>query len=318
MTLPDHIVLEMAATLESFDEGAYLSANPDVAEAVRAGLWASGREHFMAYGSGEARELRFSRDIEALRIVKMARVEPLLRLDLPHRRSGHKYDFLTEDLRVDTGIADTENVSGHHYDSIVISLISEFRDGLILDCGAGRRPTYYKNVMNYEIVDYDTTDVIGVGEILPFKDESFDGVISIAVLEHVRDPFRCASEIIRVLKPGGKLVCAVPFLQPIHAYPHHYYNMTYMGARALFERSLIIDDLPIIDACLPIHSLTWIVQSWAAGLSGDALESFLNLPLRELLRPASELTESDWVKQLPCEKNLELAHGTMLLAHKPR
>jgi SAM-dependent methyltransferase len=105
---------------------------------------------------------------------------------------------------------------------------------------AGLRDIYYDNVVNYEIVDYDTTDVIGPGERLPFRDGVFDAVISIAVLEHVRDPFACAAEIVRVLKPGGELVCSVPFLQPLHGYPHHYYNMTPQGLRALFERSLLI------------------------------------------------------------------------------
>ena len=76
----------------------------------------------------------------------------------------------------------------------------------------GRRAVYFDNVVNFEIVPYDTTDVRGVGEELPFRDASFDAVVSIAVLEHVKDPFRCAREIARVLKPGGELICAVPFL----------------------------------------------------------------------------------------------------------
>ena len=87
------------------------------------------------------------------------------------------------------------------------------------------------NVVNYEIVDYDTTDVIGLGDTLPFNDCVFDAVISIAVLEHVRYPFACAAEIVRVLKRGGELECSVPFLQPLHGYPHHYYNMTSQGLR---------------------------------------------------------------------------------------
>jgi len=88
---------------------------------------------------------------------------------------------------------------------------------LVLDCGAGFRDMYYPNVVNYEIVAYPTTDVLGVGEELPFKDNSFDVVISVAVLEHVRYPWRCADEIARVLKSGGTLVAMVPFLQPLHA-----------------------------------------------------------------------------------------------------
>ncbi|WP_027186563.1 class I SAM-dependent methyltransferase [Desulfovibrio inopinatus] len=38
---------------------------------------------------------------------------------------------------------------------------------------------------------------------IPLEDESVDVVISFAVLEHVRDPEKCISEIRRVLRPGG-------------------------------------------------------------------------------------------------------------------
>lgn len=48
---------------------------------------------------------------------------------------------------------------------------------------------------------------------LTFKDESFDLVISIDVLEHVFDPEDALSEIARVLKPGGLHVFSIPFAQ---------------------------------------------------------------------------------------------------------
>jgi len=161
-------------------------------------------------------------------------------------------------------------------------MISRHAEGLVLDCGAGLRDVYYENVVNYEIVDYDTTDVIGLGEALPFEDNVFDAVISIAVLEHVRNPFACAAEIIRVLKPGGELVCSVPFPQPLHGYPHHYYNMTTQGLRALFERALIIDDLSVVSEGLPVWSLTWIIRSWAEGLDEPARSEFLSMRLGDL------------------------------------
>jgi len=44
---------------------------------------------------------------------------------------------------------------------------------------------------------------IGVGEELPYADASFDAVICVDVLEHVRDLGRVLAEVARVLRPGG-------------------------------------------------------------------------------------------------------------------
>lgn len=56
------------------------------------------------------------------------------------------------------------------------------------------------------------------GRDLPFADQSYDLVFSSQSFEHVEDPFYSMSEITRVLKPGGKLVGSVSFLEPYHAY----------------------------------------------------------------------------------------------------
>ncbi|MFH2219211.1 MAG: methyltransferase domain-containing protein [Pseudomonadota bacterium] len=49
---------------------------------------------------------------------------------------------------------------------------------------------------------------------LPFPDKFFDLVICSEVLEHIRDQNTAASEIVRVLKPGGNLVVSVPRFFP--------------------------------------------------------------------------------------------------------
>jgi ubiquinone/menaquinone biosynthesis C-methylase UbiE len=56
--------------------------------------------------------------------------------------------------------------------------------------------------------------ILDIGEYLPFRDGSFDAVFSMAVLEHVRDPFRCAREITRVLKAGARLICCIQYDWP--------------------------------------------------------------------------------------------------------
>jgi len=45
---------------------------------------------------------------------------------------------------------------------------------------------------------------------LPFKNSSLDHVVSLDYLEHLEDDDHCLTEIVRILKPGGSLVLAVP------------------------------------------------------------------------------------------------------------
>jgi len=48
------------------------------------------------------------------------------------------------------------------------------------------------------------------GYQLPFRGDSFEVVLLIAVLEHTREPWRLLAEARRVLKPGGRAVIVVP------------------------------------------------------------------------------------------------------------
>ncbi|MDW5615075.1 class I SAM-dependent methyltransferase [Mycolicibacterium sp. D5.8-2] len=60
---------------------------------------------------------------------------------------------------------------------------------------------------------------LGVGERLPFEDESFDAILSFDVLEHVQNIESTMSECRRVLKPGGAFYLVFPgFYQP---WEHH-------------------------------------------------------------------------------------------------
>lgn len=46
------------------------------------------------------------------------------------------------------------------------------------------------------------------GEALPYPDESFDYVVSLRVLEHVKNPLPLLEEMYRVLRPGGRAYVA--------------------------------------------------------------------------------------------------------------
>jgi SAM-dependent methyltransferase len=308
------IPLSELATDKTFDEGRYLAANPDIRAGIGRGEFTSGRHHFDTFGHREGRLQR--RDMGPMKRAKFERIQPILRTDLPMVREPGYVDFLTPALRAQFGIVDTENVSSNEYDGDALALIGEVGDGLVLDCGAGCRTSYFDNVVNFEIVAYPTTDVCGAGEVLPFKDRVFDAVLSLAVLEHVKDPWQCAEEIKRVLKPGGRLMCCVPFLQPMHGYPHHYYNMTEQGLRSLFEDQIDITRHEVPASTLPIWGLSWILRSWAAGLPEDARREFEGLSVADLMADPASLLSRPWVTGLPYEKNMELASATVIHGRK--
>jgi SAM-dependent methyltransferase len=306
----------MPVTPQNFCEAAYLAANPDVANSLGAGGFPSGRTHFELYGKNESHRRQSASVFSAQRKIREARITSVLRDDMPHRKEGRIFDFLTDELRGQFNIKFTNLASKNMYDGDTLSLIDKHRDGLVLDCGAGLRPVYYENVVNFEIVAYPSTDVRGVGEVLPFRDASFDAVVSKAVLEHVQDPFRCAKEILRVLKPGGDLLCCVPLLQPVHGYPHHYYNMTGQGLINLFGEEITVQRHEVPDSTLPIWSLQWILSSWAKGLKGDTRRQFMDMKIRDLLASPETYLDAPFVRDLSAKKNMELASATVIHAVK--
>jgi len=307
--------LWVVADESNYDEAAYLRGNADVAREVAVGRCASGRAHFDTFGRLEQRGLRLTIPA-SWKQEKLAKVRPLLRAEMECVESMDCLNFLSAELAEEFGIVATENVSSHGYDHEVLGLIERHRDGLVLDCGAGLRDTYYRNVVNCEVVAYDTTDVLAVAERLPFIDESFDAVLSLNVLEHVKDPFQAARELMRVLKPGGQLMCVAPFLQPLHGYPHHYYNMTRQGIANLFS-GLLERRIEVYGAMKPIWALNWFLTRYHAGLPPESRERFATMTVAELMAAPEALELDDINLRLSAEACTELASAHALFGCKP-
>lgn len=66
---------------------------------------------------------------------------------------------------------------------------------------------------------------------LPFADASFGFILSVAVLEHLRHPYAALAEIGRVLKPGGRFIATMAFLEPFHK--DSFFNISHLGALSL-------------------------------------------------------------------------------------
>jgi len=61
-----------------------------------------------------------------------------------------------------------------------------------------------------KLVDYDISTIVGDGFFLPFKENSFDGVVCTHTIEHIRNPQKFLQEIHRVLRKEGFLYLTLP------------------------------------------------------------------------------------------------------------
>jgi SAM-dependent methyltransferase/uncharacterized protein YbaR (Trm112 family) len=108
------------------------------------------------------------------------------------------------------------------------------KDSIILNIGSGHEQSFEQdNFVNFDIYPHWNTNVAGDAHYLPFLDNSVDIVWLCAVLEHIQNPFMVMEEVYRVLKPAGKVLISVPFIQYLHASPHDYFRYTKYGLRSI-------------------------------------------------------------------------------------
>lgn len=95
--------------------------------------------------------------------------------------------------------------------------------GRVLDIGSANSE-YYKlfdksaRVTRTDIDPSRGADVIfDANKRFPLKNDGFDAVLCLNLLEHLDEPQSCLDECYRVLKKGGRMFVAVPFAFPYHA-----------------------------------------------------------------------------------------------------
>jgi len=73
----------------------------------------------------------------------------------------------------------------------------------------------------------------GTGDL---PEAHFALAICCSVLEHVRRPWEMAENLTRLLRPGGALYVAVPWVWRYHPYPDDYFRFSWRGITELFPR----------------------------------------------------------------------------------
>lgn len=136
----------------------------------------------------------------------------------------------------------TKNRLGSNYHWIEYNIkdyipkISGVQRVLLLGCGDGEDVKIFKELgfetLAFDVNRSDYTDLLADAHFLPFKNESFDLVFSMQVLEHVHSPWLVVQEVFRVTKKGGLFVGSVAFLKPFH---NSYFHITHLGITSLLE-----------------------------------------------------------------------------------
>ncbi|HET6691541.1 MAG TPA: methyltransferase domain-containing protein [Miltoncostaeaceae bacterium] len=134
----------------------------------------------------------------------------------------------------------------------------------VVNVGAGATD-YGPNVLNLDVFPASTVHALATSERLPLSSGAVDGVILEAVLEHVRDADATLLEIMRVLRPGGRVLIDVPFLQPYHPSPGDYRRYTEQGLRTRLEQlGFDVGDSGV--SVGPASAMAWIGSHFAAML----------------------------------------------------
>lgn len=114
------------------------------------------------------------------------------------------------------------------------------RQSILLDVGAGDgvfRSLFeaFENYVTLDFLPFPGIDLVAdLRKRWPVRDQSIDVLIASNSFEHLPNTLHVLEECFRVLKPGGRLMVAIPFLLGVHQKPYDYVRHTFL----LWERLL--------------------------------------------------------------------------------
>lgn len=200
------------------------------------------------------------------------------------------------------------------YSSGAIRMMDEVAPaGLFLDLGCGiRRPEdMRRNGVYLDAVHFRGVSIVSSRARLPLRDACMDAVVSLGVFEHLPDPFAMAAEIRRVLKPGGMVWIETAFMQPMHADPSHYFNMTREGLLRVFD-GYEIDECGTLSHQMPTFSLQMQIGVALAYMRDGEWKRILEQFAARLKTDGAALNEA--LGPIACRS---LAAGVYIRARKP-
>jgi SAM-dependent methyltransferase len=130
--------------------------------------------------------------------------------------------------------------------------------------------------------------VLGSNLSLPLADGVADLVVSYGVIHHTPDPLRCFSELVRVLKPGGRLLFNVYNWDNLYRSLYFFFSPPFKSVRHLLGPKA--GDLVLkLSVFLPYHVALWLVLGvvqgrWRPPAFDESYEQFADFFLTPIAR----------------------------------
>lgn len=132
------------------------------------------------------------------------------------------------------------------------------------------------------------TAVVADALCLPFSDESFEVIVASEIIEHIGNPKNFVSELIRCLKPGGKLIITTPYKEvikyylcihcnkqtPVNAHLHSFDEIKLMR---LINDSRIVSSWTVFGNKALIHLRTHVILKYLPFSVWKIVDSIANL-----------------------------------------
>lgn len=157
----------------------------------------------------------------------------------------------------------------------------------------------------------ERTTLVCDAHVLPFADQTFDGVIFQAVIFYLKDYPRCIREIFRVLKPEGVVYSESAFMEQVVGGEYDFYRFTLRGHEYQFRE---FERISSGVSGGPAMATAWSIQY--------LLLSFTeNLAFRAAIRIFSKCTLF-WMKYLDLwlvrkRGSVDAAAGTYFMGRRP-
>ena len=110
-----------------------------------------------------------------------------------------------------------------------------------LNVGSGGDVQAQPDAMGLDVTSLDVDParapdpVMDLEDMKALENGSFDLVLLVEVLEHLKNPQQGIAEVGRVLAPGGLVIGSTPFILGVHDHPHDYQRFTRFGLGHLFR-----------------------------------------------------------------------------------